>query len=59
MRVVIYLTEVTTTCSVLAHGGLSAKYERVRDAVCQRAGMPGLPVPAALARGISLPELRR
>src|ERR1700739_1088012 len=55
----IYLTPVATTCSVFGRGRLSAEPAGVGDTLFDRGGMPGIPVSTSLARGLSLPALRR
>src|SRR3989442_1603369 len=53
----IYLTQVTTTCSMVADGGLPAKPGGVRGSVCDGWGLPRLPVSAAMAGRVLLPAL--
>jgi hypothetical protein len=56
----MYLTQVTPTCSLEeTHGRLPTHNQRVGDAISNGGGVPGLPVPVALAFGIRLPSVRR
>src|SRR3954451_15469153 len=57
LKVGIYLTQVAPTCSMARYGGLSTESERIRGSVWYRTGVPGLPVPAAMAGRLSLPSL--
>ena len=51
------MTQVTPTCSMGADGGFPAQSDGVRGSVWRRGGVPGLPVPTAMARRLSLPPL--
>ena len=55
----IYLTQVTTSCSVFGRGGLSARPAGVGGPVFDRGGLPGVPVSTALARWFRVPALRK
>jgi hypothetical protein len=55
----IYLTPVTTICSVFGRGRLSAEPAGVGDTLFDRGGLPGILVSTSLAGGLSLPALRR
>lgn len=55
----IYLTQVTTTCSVSGRGGLSARLGGVGGPVFVRRGVPDVPVSTALAGWLRVPALWR
>jgi hypothetical protein len=55
----IYLTPVTTTCSVFGRGRLSAEPAGAGDTLFDRGGLPGILVWTSLARGLPVPALRR
>ena len=55
----IYLTQVTTTCSVLGRGGLSPRPAGDGGPVFDRSGLSGVSVSAALARRLRVPALRK
>jgi hypothetical protein len=40
----IHLTGLGTICSVYLYGGLSAEFVGIREAVCHRRGMSGVPL---------------
>ena len=55
----IYLTQVTTTCSVSGRGGLSARPVGTGGPVFDRGGLPGVSVSTALAGWLRVPALWR
>jgi len=54
----IYLTQVTTTCSVSGGGRLSARFAGAGASLFNRGGLPGVFVSTALAGRFLLPTLR-
>ena len=54
----IYLTQVTTTCSVSGGGRLSARFAGAGASLFDRGGLPGVFVSTPLAGRILLPTLR-
>src|SRR5579863_2116713 len=55
----IHLTHLTPTCSISAYGGLPSNAGGAGGSLQFGAGVPGLPVPASVARRVSLSALRR
>lgn len=53
----IYLTKVTTTCSVFGRGGLSTRPAGVGVPVFNRGGLSGVSVSTALASWLRVPAL--
>lgn len=55
----IYLTKVTTTCSVFGRGGLSTRPAGAGGPVFDRGGLSGVSVSTALASWLRVPALWR